>query len=213
MLRPGEKVLSAQEVTDLLGVSMSEFDGLIDDGVFPPAIPISPKRSGWVKKDVDAYVYFQSRLWAPRKESKKKTAAKAVSAESLGRKERVLEFLDCMKKAEPIKFGGPVPDGMEAIYGQLVGNYNGPAVYFLLFGGAAIYVGSSISPMSRVRDHLLGTDKTPAKDFDRVAFLPVELQEMIERERTFITILRPPLNSNMNPNKDSEAATANKTQE
>lgn len=62
-------------------------------------------------------------------------------------------------------------------------------VYFLIRGAEIVYVGQSVSVMSRLSQHLRG-----GKDFDRFAFVPVEKKNLNVVEWAYINIFRPALN-------------------
>lgn len=45
-----------------LGVHVDTLRRLIEQGEFPPGIPVSPRVKVWLPKDVDAYLHLKSRL-------------------------------------------------------------------------------------------------------------------------------------------------------
>jgi hypothetical protein len=63
-------------------------------------------------------------------------------------------------------------------------------VYFLIHEGVVVYVGQSLHPVSRVKQH------TSCKEFDRVLFLPTLPEELDGVEGTFIRHLKPKYNVN-----------------
>ena len=62
-----------------------------------------------------------------------------------------------------------------------------PGVYFLCKDDKVVYVGQSVTPGSRVGQHVL----SPEKDFDRVYLIPVPHSELDDVEATFIHLLLP----------------------
>jgi hypothetical protein len=72
---------------------------------------------------------------------------------------------------------------------------NCPAVYFLLWRGDLMYIGSSADPAFRVKIHILD----PGQQFDEVRFLPVPSGNYKDVERHWIRTLRPPHNQLFNP--------------
>jgi hypothetical protein len=78
-------------------------------------------------------------------------------------------------------------------------------VYFLIHEGEVVYVGQSVSPAYRVREHFHD------KIFDRVLFLPTVPEELNGVEGTFIRHLKPKYNINrhgrvVGPNPGAEVA-------
>lgn len=63
-----------------------------------------------------------------------------------------------------------------------------PGVYFLIVGEEVVYVGQSLTPMTRVQEHMLD------KHFDRAYLLPVPPDRLNAVETAFIQHLKPALN-------------------
>lgn len=68
-------------------------------------------------------------------------------------------------------------------------------VYFLVKGDQVVYVGQSISPLSRIGTH----GGTQWKDFDRAYVFPVPEELLNAVEGALIRWLKPPLNGGENP--------------
>lgn len=64
-------------------------------------------------------------------------------------------------------------------------------IYFLVSENSIVYVGRSVSFITRLQDHLRDEGKT----FDRVYFLPCSSEEIDHLERAYIQKFRPPLNT------------------
>jgi predicted DNA-binding transcriptional regulator AlpA len=74
-------LLSAEETSLRLGVSVDTFRSMVERHEFPPGIPISPKIEKWLLLDVLAYTHLRSRdpefrrIQADPERSKRKTEA------------------------------------------------------------------------------------------------------------------------------------------
>lgn len=93
------------------------------------------------------------------------------------------------------KWVGWTPPELEPVKDQLCAECTVSGVYFLLKGESVVYVGSSVEPTKRVKQHTVGCKNTKRKDFDSVIYLPVILDELLNREKTFVVLLNPPDNS------------------
>ncbi len=145
---------------------------MIREGRFPPPLKID-SRPVWSEQDL---IEFIERLNEERGFVPMKPPAQVVIA------------------SDP--YEGELPEPLRNLEADLVTAHDGPSVYFLLLQLRVVYVGSSINPVRRIQEHRDGSEKTPAKVFDTGLIYPVPLQEMIEKEKAFIAILDPPLNSN-----------------
>lgn len=65
----------------------------------------------------------------------------------------------------------------------------GPVVYFILHGSEVVYVGQSVRPSRRIKQH-----KWNKKTFDHVLFLPVIAGELNVVERHWIDTIKPKFN-------------------
>ena len=73
-----------------------------------------------------------------------------------------------------------------------------PVVYFLVKDNSVVYVGQSEKFMgSRIGVHGHGNREGPPKDFDRVFFLPIPKNQLLDVERHFIKAIKPKLNGGM----------------
>ena len=56
MNAPNRPFLTMQEVSDLLGISVSTINRLVKKGDFPQKVKISPRRIVFMKKEIDDWI-------------------------------------------------------------------------------------------------------------------------------------------------------------
>jgi predicted DNA-binding transcriptional regulator AlpA len=179
------EVLTAEEVGQAFRMQGREIRTLVKKGEFPAPIRVG-KEERWRTTDLWKYLDILSHeTWQDQQE---------------------LEYAGGKKTP-----AGFIPPALDPVKENLLTACSSPAVYFLLKFETVIYVGSSLNPNRRVKDHAAGTATTKQKDFDRVLMLPVPLGELLEAEKKFVALLDPPLNVNLKPKPPSrrqEAAAA-----
>ena len=70
-----------------------------------------------------------------------------------------------------------------------------PCVYFLFNNDDLVYVGQTVNLLSRIGTHInsaIYSEK--AKQFNRVFFVPCDIDKLLETEQAFIKFLTPPGN-------------------
>ncbi len=96
-----------------------------------------------------------------------------------------------VKKADQKSLPWESPDDIERVIysksAKIDRSAIGPGIYFLFSSNKLVYVGQSISVLSRVGSH-------QDKIFDRFSFIPVPKSRLNETERSFINLLLPELN-------------------
>ena len=56
MNTPNRPFLTMQEVSDILGISVSTIDRLIKRGQFPPKVKLSPRRIVFMKFEIEEWI-------------------------------------------------------------------------------------------------------------------------------------------------------------
>lgn len=99
-----------------------------------------------------------------------------------------------------------VPDVLTSLKDDLLEVCYSTGVYFLMLEERVVYIGSSVNPMKRSLQHRHGTKRYPPKEYDKVYFLSVPLEELLEMEKKLIRLFDPPLNKALKLKKPTPAA-------
>ncbi|MCE5247911.1 hypothetical protein LLG88_13440 [bacterium] len=173
-------LVDAEQLAGALGISASRITELADAGYWP---------------------HFRCEGGAPRfrmKESKQ-WAARNLLQQVEGKTLPV----ECHVIALDARITTDPPVAIAALLNliEVPAVYLPPGVYFLCSGQEVVYVGQSVSVVSRVVTHRAG-----GKRFDRAYFIPIPESELDTVEAFFIKHLNPALNGNGGRNRDLTVA-------
>jgi predicted DNA-binding transcriptional regulator AlpA len=163
------QLLDIDEVAHMLFVRPMDVKDLVAKGGFPPALNLAG-RQRWTRGDVDAFirhrvtVRFGGTDFDPGKH--------ALTPKELVRPDIPEELADV---AEKITAYTAIPS----------------CVYFLVNFGTVVYVGKSTNLALRLHVHRRGTKAEPAKEFNRVLYLPVEPSMLDAAELYYIRLFEP----------------------
>lgn len=172
--------INEEETAKKLGMTVSDFRDMLEEGQFPPPIQLSAKTAVWLEEDVVSYLHLKARGVTVFRRDKKLKGKPVVKNLPVYEGDLCGRLSDLTDKIYEFPFVvGPV----------------GSFVYFLLKETVLVYIGCSIRVGVRIQEHLTGANGTPKKDFDRALVMPVDREQMEIVERRMISTFNPPLNT------------------
>lgn len=166
------ELLSVEKVAEMLCISTTRVHKLWKDGLLPAPIKCEGLPLLWIKQDIVRlvnYIAEEYRHYFPR-ESKVYQPSPGINHPAF----------------DPVR-------------NELLAEWTGSGIYFLVKDGSVVYVGSSLNTKRRIEQHRTGTNKMARKDFDSSFALPVPLEELIEAEKKWVALLNPVLNVLLRP--------------
>lgn len=174
------KLYSVNELAELLSTEANAVKRMHKMGVLPtPVFLPGGKRPHWLHEDIVAFVNVLAL-------------------------ERQAIFMNEAKDEADARTG-PLPEALLPFQSEIVTEWDGPGVYFLMNGSDVVYVGVSVCVNRRIHAHMVGTHSTAKKDFARFVCIPTPVEELFQKERIFIRIFDPPLNK-QHRSKDANEA-------